>query len=113
MAKIVVIAEHRDGKLSEGTLELCKVAKELASGLGAEPADLVRPGCGLRAVFPRETLGLAAGCERQRHGLHALGPAHRDGAERPPRVHLGRHGGLRHAGRDQRGNDGGRADHHD
>lgn len=41
MAKIVVIAEHRDGKLSEGTLELCKIAKELASGLGAEPAAAV------------------------------------------------------------------------
>jgi len=38
MAKILVIAEHRDGQLSEGTLELCKAAKEIASGLGAEPA---------------------------------------------------------------------------
>ena len=38
MAKILVIAEHRSGALSEGTLELCKAAKELASGLGAEAA---------------------------------------------------------------------------
>ena len=41
MAKIVVIAEHRNGKLSEGTLELCKLAKELASGLGIESAAAV------------------------------------------------------------------------
>jgi len=41
MAKILVIAEHRDGILSEGTLELCKVAKEIASGLGCEPAAAV------------------------------------------------------------------------
>ncbi|MCP4137238.1 MAG: electron transfer flavoprotein subunit alpha/FixB family protein [bacterium] len=41
MAKILVIAEHRDGKLSDGTLELCKAAKELAAGLGAEAAAAV------------------------------------------------------------------------
>ena len=41
MAKIVVIAEHRNGKLSEGTLELCKAAKEIASGFGAEAAAAV------------------------------------------------------------------------
>ncbi len=41
MAKILVIAEHRDGTLSEGTLELCKAAKEIASGLGCEPAAAV------------------------------------------------------------------------
>ena len=41
MSKILVIAEHRDGKLSEGTLELCKIAKEIASGLGAEAAAAV------------------------------------------------------------------------
>jgi len=41
MAKILVIAEHRDGVLSEGTLELCKAAKEIATGLGAEPAAAV------------------------------------------------------------------------
>lgn len=41
MAKILVIAEHRNGVLSEGTLELCRVAKEIASGFGAEPAAAV------------------------------------------------------------------------
>lgn len=41
MAKIIVIAEHRDGNLAESTLELCKAAKEIASGLGAEPAAAV------------------------------------------------------------------------
>ncbi len=41
MAKILVIAEHRDGVLAEATLELCKAAKELASGLSAEPAAAV------------------------------------------------------------------------
>jgi len=38
MAKILVIAEHRDGKLSDGTLELCKAAKAIASAMGCEPA---------------------------------------------------------------------------
>ncbi|MBN1496901.1 MAG: electron transfer flavoprotein subunit alpha/FixB family protein [Spirochaetes bacterium] len=38
MAKIVAIAEHRNGKLTDATLELCKAAKELAGALGAEPA---------------------------------------------------------------------------
>ncbi len=41
MAKILVIAEHRDGKLAESTLELCKAAKEIASGLGADAAAAV------------------------------------------------------------------------
>ena len=41
MAKILLIAEHRDGKISDITLELCKVAKEVASALGAEPAAAV------------------------------------------------------------------------
>lgn len=41
MAKLLVIAEHRDGKLSEATLELCRVAKEVAPGLGLEPAAAV------------------------------------------------------------------------
>ncbi len=41
MAKILVIAEHRDGNLAESTLELCKVAKEIASGLGADAAAAV------------------------------------------------------------------------
>ena len=41
MAKILVISEHRDGKLSESTLELCKAAKEIASGLGCEPAAAI------------------------------------------------------------------------
>jgi electron transfer flavoprotein alpha subunit len=38
MAKIVAIAEHRNGKLTDATLELCKAAKALAGALGAEPA---------------------------------------------------------------------------
>jgi electron transfer flavoprotein alpha subunit len=38
MARILVIAEQRNGKLSESTLELCKAAKALAQGLGATPA---------------------------------------------------------------------------
>ena len=33
MAKILVIAEHRDGNLAESTLELCKAAKEIALSL--------------------------------------------------------------------------------
>ncbi len=41
MAKILVIAEHRDGNLAESTLELCKAAKEIASGLGADAAAAV------------------------------------------------------------------------
>jgi len=41
MAKLLIIAEHRDGKLSTATLELCKVAKAVASGLGLEPAAAV------------------------------------------------------------------------
>jgi len=41
MAKLLVIAEHRNGEISEGTLELCKAAKEVASALGAEPAAAV------------------------------------------------------------------------
>ncbi|MFW5862123.1 MAG: electron transfer flavoprotein subunit alpha/FixB family protein [Spirochaetota bacterium] len=35
------MAEHRNGEISEGTLELCKAAKEVASALGAEPAAAV------------------------------------------------------------------------
>ncbi|MDY6968439.1 MAG: electron transfer flavoprotein subunit alpha/FixB family protein [Spirochaetota bacterium] len=38
MAKLLVIAEHRDGKLSDSTLELCKVAKELSGAIGTTPA---------------------------------------------------------------------------
>jgi electron transfer flavoprotein alpha subunit len=41
MAKILAIAEHRNGKLSDASLELCKAAKTLASALGAEPAAAV------------------------------------------------------------------------
>jgi len=41
MAKILVIAEHRGGNLAESTLELCKAAKEIASGLGADAAAAV------------------------------------------------------------------------
>ncbi len=41
MARILVIAEHRKGKLSDSTLELCKAAKAIASGLGAQPAAAV------------------------------------------------------------------------
>ncbi len=38
MAKIVAIAEHRNGKLTDASLELCKAAKSLAGALGCEPA---------------------------------------------------------------------------
>ncbi len=38
MARILVIAEQRKGKVSEGTLELCKAAKAIAQGIGATPA---------------------------------------------------------------------------
>jgi electron transfer flavoprotein alpha subunit len=41
MAKILAIAEHRDGKLKESTLELCKAAKAIAGALGATPAVAV------------------------------------------------------------------------
>ena len=41
MAKLLVVAEHRDGKLSVATLELCRVAKEIAPALGLEPAAAV------------------------------------------------------------------------
>src|SRR4030042_4204130 len=41
MAKILAIAEHRNGKLTDATLELCKAAKARASALGAEPAAAV------------------------------------------------------------------------
>ncbi|HPG52301.1 MAG TPA: electron transfer flavoprotein subunit alpha/FixB family protein, partial [Spirochaetota bacterium] len=41
MAKILAIAEHRNGKLTDASLELCKAAKALASALGAEPAAAV------------------------------------------------------------------------
>lgn len=41
MAKLLVIAEHRDGKLSTATLELCRVAKDVAPALGLEPAAAV------------------------------------------------------------------------
>lgn len=41
MAKILVIAEHRNGKLAEATLELCSAAKTLAAGLGCEAAAAV------------------------------------------------------------------------
>ncbi len=41
MARILVIAEHRNGTLSESTLELCTAAREIASGLGAEAAAAV------------------------------------------------------------------------
>ncbi len=41
MARIIAVAEHRDGKLSEGTLELCKAAKEIAGALGATPSLVV------------------------------------------------------------------------
>ncbi|PKL35683.1 MAG: electron transfer flavoprotein subunit alpha [Spirochaetae bacterium HGW-Spirochaetae-1] len=41
MAKIVVIAEHRSGKLADSTLELCKAAKQLASELGCTAAAAV------------------------------------------------------------------------
>ncbi len=38
MARILVVVDQRDGVVSEATLELCKAAKEIASGLGATPA---------------------------------------------------------------------------
>ena len=41
MAKILAIAEYRNGKLTDASLELCKAAKALASALGAEPAAAV------------------------------------------------------------------------
>jgi len=41
MAKLLIIAEHRDGKLSVATMELCRIAKEIAPGLGLEPAAAV------------------------------------------------------------------------
>jgi electron transfer flavoprotein alpha subunit len=41
MAKILVIAEHRNGKLAEATIELCTAAKQIASALGCEPAAAV------------------------------------------------------------------------
>jgi electron transfer flavoprotein alpha subunit len=41
MARIIVVAEHRNGTLSESTLELCTAAKEIASGLGAGAAAAV------------------------------------------------------------------------
>jgi electron transfer flavoprotein alpha subunit len=41
MARILVIAEHRNGKLADSTLELCKAAKLIAQGIGAQPAAAV------------------------------------------------------------------------
>jgi electron transfer flavoprotein alpha subunit len=41
MAKLLIIAEHRSGKLSNATMELCRIAKEIAPGLGLEPAAAV------------------------------------------------------------------------
>lgn len=41
MARILVIAEHRNGKVSDSTLELCKAAKAIASAVGAQPAAAV------------------------------------------------------------------------
>ncbi len=41
MARILVVAEHRSGKLSDATLELCKAAKAIASAMGATPAAAV------------------------------------------------------------------------
>jgi len=41
MARILVITEHKNGKITEGSLELCKAAKQLASGLGATAAAAV------------------------------------------------------------------------
>ena len=41
MAKLLIIAEHRNGKLSDATMELCRIAKEIAPGLGLEPAAAV------------------------------------------------------------------------
>ncbi|MFH0974481.1 MAG: electron transfer flavoprotein subunit alpha/FixB family protein [Spirochaetota bacterium] len=41
MSKILIIAEHRKGKLSDGTLELCKVAKQIAAATGNTAAAAV------------------------------------------------------------------------
>ncbi|TAL29602.1 MAG: electron transfer flavoprotein subunit alpha/FixB family protein [Spirochaetes bacterium] len=41
MARILVVAEQRSGKLSDATLELCKAAKAIASAMGAAPAAAV------------------------------------------------------------------------
>jgi electron transfer flavoprotein alpha subunit len=41
MSKVLVIAEQRNGKLAESTLELCKAAKAIASAIGATPAAAV------------------------------------------------------------------------
>ena len=41
MAKLVIIAEQRNGKISDATLELCNAAKGLAAAMGAEPAAAV------------------------------------------------------------------------
>lgn len=41
MAKILVIADHNNGEVEGSTLEVCKIAKELASSLGAEAAAAV------------------------------------------------------------------------
>jgi electron transfer flavoprotein alpha subunit len=41
MGKILIIAEHRKGKLNDGTLELCKAAKAIASATGNTPAAVV------------------------------------------------------------------------
>jgi electron transfer flavoprotein alpha subunit len=41
MAKILIVAEHRNGKLSDSTLELCKAAKQMAAVSGNTAAALV------------------------------------------------------------------------
>ncbi len=41
MGKILVIAEHRKGKLADGTLELCKAAKAIAASSGNTAAAAV------------------------------------------------------------------------
>lgn len=41
MSKILVIAEKRDGKLKEATLELCSAAKDIAAGMGVEAAAAI------------------------------------------------------------------------
>ncbi len=41
MARLLLIAEHRDGKVTEATLELCKAAKAIAATMGASPAAAV------------------------------------------------------------------------
>lgn len=38
MSNILVIVEHRNGKLSEGTLELCNAAKQIAGLIGCDAA---------------------------------------------------------------------------